>query len=152
MDLAGVERDTAIRKQAEANMTTGVSNSFVSGKMVDINHPPRVPYDPRKNQFPRMLYHATKRDSNWQKEYDRIVLYNKLHPEKMELLPTVPYLTIVVKDEHEMSAKMEEGWLKNPPAVYGNDEVEPDSDERLCSRGCGAAPHRGSCKGTLVGV
>jgi hypothetical protein len=124
-----------------------VSNSFVSGKMVDINNPPRVPFDPRKNQFPRMLYHPTAKDKNWLAEYNRIVLYNKLHPEKMELLPTVPYLTIIVKNEEEMAAKMKEGYLKNPISVYGEDEVLPDAEAELCSRGCGKSPHRGSCTG-----
>lgn len=123
------------------------TNRFVSGASIDINKPAREPYNPRdpKNEFPKMLYHPTKKNAVAEKEFKRITLYNSLHPEKPELLPEVGYDYIVVKDKREEDAKLKEGYQFRAPAPPEPQSVEDDG-ETLCSRGCGNAPHRGSCK------
>lgn len=153
MDLTGVERDTAIRKavkpQLEESMSRSLStNSFIGEKSIDINKPPMAtynPYDP-KNEYPKMLYHQTKKDPNWLAEHKRISLHNSLHPEKPELLPTVPPLNIIVKNREEQESKMAQGFQLKPPPV------QEESEEPMCSRGCGSATHRGACKAVPVGA
>jgi len=125
-------------------------NRFVSGAVVDINKPGREPYNPRdpKNEFPKMLYHPTLKHAGWKAEYKRIVKYNALHPEKPELLPTVPARQITVKNKDEEEAKIKAGWQYRPPAIEAAPEEDAVSDdgEVLCSRGCGREPHPGRCK------
>jgi hypothetical protein len=148
MDLAGVERNTTIRKaikpQLEESMSRSLStNSFVGEKSIDLNKPPHVaynPYDP-KNEYPKMLYHQTKKDHNWMAEHRRIMQHNSLHPEKPEILPTVPPANIVVKSRQEEEMKLTQGYQLKPPPVQ-----EEAAEETLCSRGCGSVPHRGACK------
>jgi len=154
MDLGGVERDTTIRKaikpQVEESMSKSLStNSFVGEKSIDLNKPPMEtynPYDP-KNEYPKMLYHQTKKDPNWAAEHRRITLHNSLHPEKPELLPTVPPAFVIVKNKQEEEARLSQGFQLKPPVVR-----EEASEEPLCSRGCGSAPHKGSCKAVPVGA
>ncbi len=125
-------------------------NRFVSGATIDLNRPPREAYNPNdpKNRYPKMLYHPTKKDPNWEKEFKRITLYNSLHPEKPEILPVVPAASTIVKSAPEEEARLAEGWQSRPPkieAVEVADESQGD-DGPKCSRGCGNPPHRGSCK------
>ncbi len=124
------------------------TNFFVGGATIDLNRPPREAYNPRdpKNEFPKMLYHATKKDPNWLAEHKRITLYNSLHPEKPELLPTVPAAFVIVKSPEEEKKRLTEGFQLKAPSVPEVDEFASISGEALCSRGCGSAPHRGSCK------
>ena len=128
-------------------MTAPLSaNSFVGGASIDLGKPPRVAYDPRQHEYPKMLYHPTKKDPNWLAEHKRITLYNSLHPEKPEILPVVPPLFLVVNDKETEQKKLAEGWLLKAPAESEQAEVSGDGGEVLCSRGCGQKPHRGSCK------
>jgi len=129
-------------------MAQPVSNSFVGGATIDLNRPPQVAYNPHdpKNQYPKMLYHQTKKDPNWLAEYNRIKLYNSLHPEKPEILPTVPAAFVIVKNAEEEKAKLANGFGLRPPADPEVDEFASVREEALCSRGCGNPPHRGFCK------
>jgi hypothetical protein len=152
-DLSGIERDTQVRNQKKQELEMPVplvTNRFVSGKVVDINNPQRAPYNPfdPKNEFPKMLYHPTEKHPAWVAEHKRLTLYNALHPEKPELLPTVPAKNIIVKSKEEESAKLRAGWSLKPPAAEPQVEEEAGDEEgaALCSRGCGNPPHRGSCK------
>ena len=149
-DLEGVERDHRIReaKLTEEPMVQPVSNSFVSGATIDLNRPPKVAYNPNapENQYPKMLYHQTKKDPNWLAEHKRLTLYNSLHPEKPEILPVVPAAFVLVKNQAEEKAKLAEGFGLRPPAQPEVDEFASIGDETLCSRGCGNRPHRGACK------
>jgi hypothetical protein len=155
-DLEGVERNTEVRKQLKQQQEAEESympqqpsnNRFVSGAAIDLNRPPREPYNPNdpKNQYPKMLYHQTKKDPNWLREHKRLTLYNSLHPEKPELLPTVPAAFIVVKNKHEEEAALKDGFALRPPAEEVAEEFADLNDEVLCSRGCGQAPHKGRCK------
>jgi hypothetical protein len=155
-DLAGIPRETAVRSQLkeqyeEEGMPNAPSpNRFVSGAVVDINAPAREPYNPRdpKNEFPKILYHPTLKHPQWEAEYKRIVKYNALHPEKPELLPTVPAKQVKVNNKQEEEAKIKDGWQFRPPAIAPAPEEEAADDEGqvLCSRGCGREPHPGRCK------
>jgi hypothetical protein len=155
-DLAGVPRDTHTRdllKQQldqEQEMPRSLSpNSFVAGKMVDINHPPQAAYNPRDHEYPKMLYHPTEGHPAWAAERKKIARYNALHPDKPEIMPEVPAKTIQVNSNEEEEAKLKAGWLLRAPQRVPEPEEEEivDTDgAALCSRGCGRAPHRGSCK------
>lgn len=163
-DLEGIERDTKTRAQLEeqqkqqsqneAAMTNRAqsSNFFVGGASIDLNRPPKEAY--RHQEYPKMLYHQTKKDPNWLAEHKRITLYNSLHPEKPELLPTVPAAFIQVNSKEEEEAALKRGFqLKPPPDPSAKAEEEAmDSGETLCSRGCGNPPHRGSCKPVAAAV
>ena len=151
-DLEGVERDNKIRTEKLNEDTMGKSlstNSFIGGAAIDLNKPQQAAYNPHdpKNEYPKMLYHPTKKDVYWAAEYRRITLYNKLHPEKMMLLPVVPAAFVVVQDKKQEEAKLSEGFKLRPPAQpEEKDEFADVKDETLCSRGCGRAPHGGRCK------
>ena len=121
-------------------------NFFVGGKSVDINRPPRLPYNPRDHEYPKMLYHKTKKDPNWLAEHKRLTLYNSLHPEKPELLPVVPAAFVIVNNKDEEAARLSQGFALRPPDEPEVDEFANVQGEALCSRGCGEKPHRGSCK------
>lgn len=153
-DLEGIDRDHGIREaklthaQIEEPMSQPVSNSFVGGASIDLNRPPKAPYnhmDP-KNQYPKMLYHPTKKDPNWLAEFKRLTLYNSLHPEKPEILPVVPPAFIIVNNADEEKTKLAAGFVAKPPAPPEVDEFADVAGEALCSRGCGGRPHRGACK------
>jgi hypothetical protein len=152
LDLGGVERDSEIRKlKVEENMGKSLQNNFVSGKAIDINKPAQVAYDPRQHQYPKMIYHQTKKDPNWLAEHKRLTLYNSLHPEKPELLPNVPYAFTIAKTEEDEKRLLATGeWGLRAPHQPEQDEFANLRDEALCSRGCGNPPHRGSCKPVAV--
>ena len=125
------------------------NNRFVSGATIDLNRPPREPYNPNdpKNHYPKMLYHQTKKDPVWFNEHKRIMLYNSLHPEKPELLPAVPAAFKIVNNKAEEETALKAGFGLRPPAEPKDaEEAGEDNGETLCSRGCGNPPHRGSCK------
>lgn len=153
-DLAGVDRDQQIRKQlhtqqqfqTEETMSRAQStNFFVGEKSVDINRPPREAY--RYQEYPKMLYHQTKKDPNWLAEFKRITLHNSLHPEKPEILPVVPAAFVTVHNKQEEETKLGQGFgLKPPPAPTDEEPFANLEGQVLCSRGCGNAPHRGACK------
>jgi hypothetical protein len=153
-DLLGIERNSQVRKeykqQQEIFMPQQPSNNrFVSGATVDINKPPREPYNPNdpKNHYPKMLYHPTKKNEAEEKEFKRVTLYNSLHPEKPELLPSVGPKFILVHSKQEEQKRLDEGYQSRPPAIPPQSEEEAEADgETLCSRGCGQPPHRGACK------
>ena len=123
------------------------TNSFVGGASIDLNKPPRVPYNPNdpKNAYPKMLYHKTKKDPVWLAEHKRLTLYNSLHPEKPEILPVVPAAFVIVHNKEQEQEKLANGFQSRPPAQEEVDEFANVSGEALCSRGCGKKPHRGSC-------
>lgn len=159
-DLEGVERDHKVRQQLQTQQQfeepmsrAQATNFFVGGASVDINKPPREAYNPRdpKNEYPKMLHHQTKKDPNWLKEHKRLTLYNSLHPEKPELLPAVPYAFVIVNNKQEEEAQLKQGFGFKPPAQPEQaEEFAELAGEVLCSRGCGAVPHRGSCKPVAV--
>lgn len=157
-DLEGVPRETKVRTQKlqEETMPKSLSpNSFAGSATIDIGRPPRESYNPRdpKNQYPKMLYHQTKKDPNWLREHRRITLYNSLHPEKPELLPHVPYAFVVVNSPEEEKAFLGQGFgLRAPAQPQEKDEWDGMENEVLCSRGCGKKPHRGSCSAVTDGV
>jgi len=125
-DLMGVERNYEVRKQlAEENMGKEVSNHFASPQNIDIGRPVRVPYDPRQHEYPKMLYHQTQRDKNWLAEHKRLTLYNQLHPEKPEILPSVPFASIIVGSKSEEEQRLKEGWGLRPPALEIDKPAEP---------------------------
>jgi hypothetical protein len=148
-DMEGVDRDHEIRKTKlqEVQMTQPLSaNSFVGGAAIDLNKPPKVAYNPRDHEFPKLLYHQTKKDPNWLAEHKRITLYNSLHPEKPEVLPVVPAAFVRVDNKEQEQKKLAEGFGLRPPSDPEVDEFAAVKGEALCSRGCGNAPHRGACK------
>ncbi len=152
-DLEGVDRNSQVRKQkleTEANMSRSLSsNSFVGNASIDLNKPAREAY--RHQEYPKMLYHQTKKDPIWLAEFRRVTLYNSLHPEKPELLPTVPAAFVMVNNETEEKMRFGQGFQLRPPAEPPQaEEFAELAGEVLCSRGCGAAPHRGSCKPVTV--
>ena len=126
------------------------TNSFAGGATIDLNKPTPVAYNPNdpKNEFPKMLYHQTKKDANWLAEHKRITLYNNLHPEKPEILPHVPAAFVIVKNKKEEEQMIASGFGLRPPAIEEVDQFgkETDTDETLCARGCGNPPHKGACK------
>jgi hypothetical protein len=126
------------------------TNFFVSNQSIDINKPAKVAYDPRQHQYPKMLYHPTKKDQNWLAERKRLELYNSLHPEKPEILPNVPAASIIVQSAEEEAQKIKQGWALRAPKEAEVDEFASLQGEALCSRGCGQVPHRGSCKPVQV--
>ena len=126
-DLEGVDRDNRVREQKlqEEPMTAPLSaNSFVGGASIDLGKPPRVAYDPRQHEYPKMLYHPTKKDPNWLAEHKRITLYNSLHPEKPEILPVVP---AVPGGERQGNGTKETGRRL---AVEGTGRVRASRSER----------------------
>ena len=149
-DLEGVDRDHRVRSQKinqaqEETMGQSLStNSFIGGASIDLNNPPRQAYNPRDHEYPKMLYHPTKKDPNWLAEFKRITLYNSLHPEKPQILPVVPSAFVVVQNAEQEEKQLKEGFQLRPPAE--KEESEPENNETLCSRGCGRVPHRGACK------
>lgn len=151
-DLAGVDRDHQVRKQiTEETMGNRQqpTNFFVGEKSVDINRPPREAY--HHQEYPKMLYHQTKKDPNWLAEFKRITLHNSLHPEKPEILPVVPPAFVTVHNKQEEEAKLSQGFgLKPPPQAQDEEPFSALAGEVLCSRGCGNAPHRGACKQVTV--
>ena len=156
-DIEGVERDHKIRTEKLNEDAMGKSlstNSFIGGASIDLGKPQQVAYNPHdpKNEYPKMLYHPTKKDVNWAAEHKRITLYNKLHPEKMMLLPVVPAAFVVVQDKKQEEAKLGEGFKLRPPAEPDDAEVSDEQEERLCSRGCGREPHGGRCKSVTAEV
>lgn len=147
--MEGIDRDHTVRQQKlqEENMTQPLSqNSFVGGASIDLNKPPKTAYNPRDHEFPKLLYHQTKKDPNWLAEHKRITLYNSLHPEKPEVLPVVPAAFVRVDNKEQEEKKMKEGFGLRPPSDPEVDEFAEVRSETLCSRGCGQAPHRGACK------
>lgn len=125
------------------------NNRFVSGATIDINRPPREPYNPNdpKNKYPKMLYHQTEKDPNWAREHQRITLYNSLHPEKPELLPAVPAKFLTVNNQAEETRALAQGYgLRPPEDSQEEDDFGVGNSPVACSRGCGKPPHKGTCK------
>ena len=129
------------------------NNRFISGATVDINRPPREAYNPRdpKNEYPKMLYHQTKKDPAIHAEFKRITLHNSLHPEKPEILPAVPAAFVIVQNKQQEEVQIKAGFAFRPPEAKPSPEESAEDDgETLCSRGCGKPPHKGMCKGVAA--
>jgi hypothetical protein len=71
-----------------------------------------------------MLYHQTKKDPIWMQEHRRITLYNSLHPEKPELLPVVPFMTVIVQSKEEQEQKLKEGFGLRAPSEEVDEAAE----------------------------
>jgi hypothetical protein len=153
LDLGGVPRDTNLRnkkkQELEETMRGQPTNFFVSGQSIDLNKPAKEAY--RHQEYPKMVYHPTMKDPVTLKEHKRITLYNSLHPEKPELLPSVTPAFKMVNSKEEETAALQQSWQSKPPAESPHPSEFADVDgEALCSRGCGEKPHRGKCAAVAV--
>ena len=121
-----------------------VQNFFAGERSFDLSKPKTKPVP--FQEFPKMLHHPIAKDPGWLKEKARIELYNQLHPEKPELLPYVPHLTVIVQNKEEQAVQMAKGYELTPPVDKKTDELGEELPPTMCGRGCGRTTHPGRCR------